>query len=340
MTSPAPSPGPAKRSKRLYVYWGVAFTLLAVTGAFCWFVIVPVLSAREAVDRVRDGRSWSQAARREVQLLGGPREAARSLGLYVRMPAFVAPDPAVAANMLSLCGSEATAALISLIKHEDIKVQRRAVWALGQVGDPRATGPLILSLTHTDKDMRWFAAEALGKICDPSSADALNSALEDESDRVRRSAAIALGNLGDRRASDPLMALLKDKPPIKWDRRHPVVRALTHIKDPRIPAILIPLLEDDNYAIRFEVAKALGILRAPEAIPPLMVRVLQDKNRGVRAEAAKSLGLIGHEKAILVLEPALKDKSEYVREAAAEALKRIRGKRRRRSGNDHRVPAT
>ncbi len=185
----------------------------------------------------------------------------------------------------------------------------------------------MISLTDTDVNIRWFAADALGKICDQRSADALHSALSDESDLVRESAALALGNLGDRRAMGALRALLKEKREPKWDRRQVVVQSLTCIGDSRVPAILIPLLEDDNWAIRSEVAKALGILRAPEATPPLMMRVLHDKHSIVRGEAAKSLGLIGHEKAILALEPALEDKTEYVREAASEALKRIREKR-------------
>jgi len=72
MTTPAHSPAPAKRSKRLYILWGVALTLLLAAGAFCWAVVVPVWQVRSIVDECT-GNQLSQAE--GVAQLGGPTRA-------------------------------------------------------------------------------------------------------------------------------------------------------------------------------------------------------------------------------------------------------------------------
>ena len=58
-----------------------------------------------------------------------------------------------------------------------------------------------------------------------------------------------------------------------------------------------------------------------------IVKVLKDKDRDVRWVAAWALGEIGDQAAVPALSKALKDKHETVRDAAAEALKKLEGKK-------------
>jgi hypothetical protein len=87
-----------KRSRRVCIYWGIALTLLVTVGLLCWLVVVPVMEVDEAlqgcdlptlkglhpppqeVERLRT--QYQQA----IKELGGPEQAERKLGLYMRLP--------------------------------------------------------------------------------------------------------------------------------------------------------------------------------------------------------------------------------------------------------------
>ncbi len=176
MTEP---PAEEKRSKRIYVYWGVAFALLLAVGLFSWFVVRPVLEVRRWLPgaQVPD----SSAALDEIDKLGGPERAAAKLSLYLRVAARSSEEKWVICHHLGFCGRRATPTLVRALRDEDARVGDTAAWALRYAGDPRAVQPLI-------------------------------AALRDESDNVRNAAAESLGWLGDRRAIGPLEAIPADAP--------------------------------------------------------------------------------------------------------------------------------
>lgn len=78
---------------------------------------------------------------------------------------------------------------------------------------------------------------------------------------------------------------------------------------------------------RANAAIALGELRAKEALPALMDALLKDKSPRVRWEAAKALGLIGDERAVAPLIEALEDENPNVRMYSAYALGEIKSPR-------------
>ena len=45
-------PAPSNRSRRIYVLWSVALTLLISTALFCWLVVVPYLETRTVILRI------------------------------------------------------------------------------------------------------------------------------------------------------------------------------------------------------------------------------------------------------------------------------------------------
>jgi len=92
-----------------------------------------------------------------------------------------------------------------------------------------------------------------------------------------------------------------------------------------IPA-LAEAMKDEDKEVRTYAAFGLGAIGSPPAVSAL-ASALQDRAKLTRALAAFALGLVGPDAkpTIPALTQALKDKDEDVREAAAEALRTIRG---------------
>ncbi len=130
MTAPAPSP--ERRSKRIYIYWGVALTLLVTVALVCWLVVVPVLDVRATVGRCR-GRDPDFG--KEIAHLGGPQNAAHRLTLYLKLPAWLVSDRPQAARLLGKCGDWGLSALYRLQKDKDEHpdVRNEAVEALAML---------------------------------------------------------------------------------------------------------------------------------------------------------------------------------------------------------------
>jgi HEAT repeat protein len=110
-------------------------------------------------------------------------------------------------------------------------------------------------------------------------------------------AIIALGMIGDPRAIEPLMEYLANSP---------------------------------NELLRADIAKALGRIGDKRAAPLLISTMERDSYEHCRYEAAWALGEIGDKQAVSSLKKALKDKDEYVREQATEALEKIESRRERK----------
>ena len=86
---------------------------------------------------------------------------------------------------------------------------------------------------------------------------------------------------------------------------------------------LIHTLEDDDYVLRAEAAKALGSIgpEAKEAVPAL-AKALRDDIRLVQWHATEALISIGAQ-AVPALKEAMEDESETVRFSAARALESL-----------------
>ena len=89
----------------------------------------------------------------------------------VRVLGYVEGDAAQEA--LIDIGSPAVEPLIAALERNDEKVGRRAAFALGQIGDPRAIEPLIAALDHRHRDVRRAAALALARFDDPRVVETL-----------------------------------------------------------------------------------------------------------------------------------------------------------------------
>jgi len=216
--------------------------------------------------------------------------------------------------------SRAIEPLISVLKDKDSYVRVDAAQALGDIGDSRVVEPLIAALKDEEGEFEWGVIEALGDIGDSRAVEPLATALKDDFHVVREVAAQALGRIGDYQAVESLIALLKDE---EKDVRKSAIEALIKISeagDPRAVEPLIIALNDRDFFVRTEAARALGRIGDPRAVEPLII-ALNDKELVVRINAAIALGKISDPHAVEPLVSLRKDSS--VRKFATQALIKI-----------------
>ena len=84
------------------------------------------------------------------------------------------------------------------------------------------------------------------------------------------------------------------------------------------------LKNDDNAVVRHEVCYQIAGRNMRDKIPDLVESGLHDKSELVRHEAIECLGIIRAFDKIDVMEKALEDPSDYVRETARMVLKRMK----------------
>jgi len=238
-------------------------------------------------------------------------------------------------NALIRIGPDSRAAVPVLIKRlscDDFHTQYWACRALGAIGpDAKPATPKLVQLIDSGvTSVRRNAAAALGNIgpaVGEKAVAALIKTLSDYSQPVRQQALIALGKLG------PLAA--PAIPPIEQGLQEPLAfkpaanaaRTLWLLKpDPEIPArALLAELEagDEPWA----AAHVLGEIGVELGVFDEVAETLKSDNREARLYAAVALGEIGPKAANArpALERALDDEDEEVREAAEEALERIKG---------------
>jgi len=89
--------------------------------------------------------------------------------------------------------------------------------------------------------------------------------------------------------------------------------------------ILLPLLHDPDWKVRYRAAEALCMIQAPDTVGDL-IRATADEKDHVRYMAAKGLREFGTPDAVPALSCLLSDENEYVKRMATAALDTIREK--------------
>jgi HEAT repeat protein len=155
------------------------------------------------------------------------------------------------------------------------------VWALGEIGDPRAIPALVGALGSDDVEVAKYATRSLVKL-GPSATEALVAALDDPSPRRRRYAVRALGEIRDERSLEPLLSLGErvDREVLLW--------ALGRLGDPRGFSILAAAAADSESGVRLTAIQALRDLGDGRAVP-LLTAALEDEEWRVREWAARGL---------------------------------------------------
>ena len=181
--------------------------------------------------------------------------------------------------------------LIKALSYKDADVRSAACRALRIIKDIRAVGPLLVLLKDPNESMRREAIYALGELEDPRVADALLPILADKSSFP--ATAHVLADLKDPRLYDHLVKALEDD-----DLRGSAAWTMGGLGDPRAVKLLVPLLTHADLKTRQAVIYALFRFQSPEAIDQLKHYIkeikpsLKDSDAYVRQWAIEVLGKI------------------------------------------------
>lgn len=196
---------------------------------------------------------------------------------------------------------EAIAALAQCVKDPNMSVRINAVFALARMGSVAGTAvPALAESVIQDKDagIRKESAKALA-LMGPAASEAtpaLIKALQDANAEVRQQAAYGLGRI----KPDAMLALPE----------------------------LLKAVKDKDKSVRCHAIHALGALGKPatSAIPELIRVLKEDVVADVRLAAIEELATFGPDAraALDVLMIASRDGKPAIREAAQEAVKKIR----------------
>ncbi len=158
---------PKKRSRKLYILWAIALTLLLTAALFCWLVVVPVWRVR-AVLTLMPTKNYGPL----ITKLGGEHAAATELYEYLRRPDWQAPSKRKALDLMSNVSSGREAiADAPLDRDLLLEVRLEVIRYLGTEPDSsmddeewRARALERAAREADDPEIRQAAREALKKI--------------------------------------------------------------------------------------------------------------------------------------------------------------------------------
>jgi HEAT repeat protein len=170
-----------------------------------------------------------------------------------------------------------------------------------------------------DRDVRATALNALVVLRVDDAADLARAGLEDQDGFVRATAAKLVGDLDSDRDAERLVTMLRaDSDPIVRLR---AAEALARIGGETAVAGLAQGLSDPMDDVRLAATRGLRQLNPGFAKPALARLLLEDPHYEIRVQAARALGITGDPEMRPLLEAALEDPNEFVRAAAANALR-------------------
>ena len=259
-----------------------------------------------------------------------------SESLRVEKDAKVRQEVATTIGRLGRLGKPAVLALVPLLKDADAGVRAAVADALGRIGsDAKATTPELMPLLKDpEKSVRQAAVFALGRV-EPDDTINVSAAivgmLKSETDsEFRREVIVTLGFLGDR-STETVQALASALKDPNAELRQQTVLALSRFGGAAKLAsaeLTRVFKEDVDKTVRTYAVHALSQSYGTDAkslIPLLTERLKADTDFEVRIVIVEELGSLGAEgkEALPALREARRDPQIKVREAAAEAIKRI-----------------
>jgi HEAT repeat protein len=188
---------------------------------------------------------------------------------------------------LATIGSAGSDLLLVALKDEDRGVRETAAKGLGEIKDNRAVEALVAALSDSDIRVRYEARLSLGKIGSPA-VKSLLTALTHKDVHVRQGAVEALGYIADPQAVKPLVSILGD-----LKLQDEPVKALIRMGSAAVEQ-LAAALEDSDDNVRWRAVEALTKI-GDSRVTRRLVGALNDRNWELRAEAAKALRSLGWE---------------------------------------------
>ncbi len=205
--------------------------------------------------------------------------------------------------------------LIEMLNDENRGLRKKAVRALGELGDERAVIALISALKDEDYNVKKGVIYTLGKLGDQRAKDPLFEVWLDKKEDIelRSDAVFSLVELGDLRIFQIEEENLP-RPSIPWNFPDDIK---LHNPDAELALLNIYVYGYDSYIDgEYEIGAFLS--------RSLLVQVLKENNdRELRIAAAHILGEIGQRQEVELLCQALNDEDDIIRNVAARSLGRI-----------------
>lgn len=219
-------------------------------------------------------------------------------------------------------GADTVRHLIQVSVTNDVTLRRLLADALAATADEKTADLVFAAMRDAQPYTRWVAVRSLGKLRHPKAADRLfNDALKDRVPDVRVAALEAIVERGDKKAEETVqreaqrgddgaslaaLALLADFPSDStWQllvklagsgKPAVAITALDVIGETRKPEgvpVLDRALKSKDWPVRVAAIRALGKIRAAEAVDALVVQIAREEGR-LLAECADALrGLTG-----------------------------------------------
>jgi len=209
----------------------------------------------------------------------------------------------------------------------DENVRIAASYALVRLGSSAELLSLQKAARSADQTVRANAVWLIGKSGDKGSVDLLNLVRnsEDSEAKVRFQAAEAVARLGDERIYMKLWTMLISK---YIDNRIMGVKAMGALGSREGKNALITMLDDEVLEVRLSAAEQLGMLGYNFGEAEVFDVFTQGLTSGlgeieavkVKVLTALAIGQIGTERLAAELPGLLKDRSKFVRIAAAKAV--------------------
>ena len=208
---------------------------------------------------------------------------------------------------------------------QDVRIA--AAYAMDKLGYADSFGLISKAITSDDQEIRANAALLLGKIGDKRALEPLYWAMRDEDSgpKVMFQAAESIAMLGDKRIYSKLWTELIS---FYADDRVLGIRAMGALGTVDAQNALITMLYDEILEVRLAAAEQLGMLNDTAGEPividvftrNLTAKMKKQEIEYVRVRTALAIGQIGTASLVKYLPQLLKDKSKFVRIAAAKAV--------------------
>jgi len=212
-------------------------------------------------------------------------------------------------------------------------VREAAAVALGKTKDADAIAAIIEAFSDDSRYVRSAVVRALGESDDPRALPVLIAALEDTDQDVHSAAVRILSGRKDPHVFPALSKMLKSR---YLDLRAMAAESMGITGDPRAVSVLLQALERNNRYLRFVPAtyRTMDKVRNTRDLYEVMDDVdrfsrfseFNEAYKKVRVAIVRALGKINDPRAASGLAKALKDSSDEVRSAAAEAIKELKTK--------------
>ncbi|MFP2909558.1 HEAT repeat domain-containing protein [Pyxidicoccus sp. 3LFB2] len=300
---------------------------------------LPMLHQYLASEKKPEVRAALAQALREVKHASSVEPLKAALEPAATEPSAQRANKELVATLGAIGDTRAIPALVPLLRAKDNYTRIEAAQVLGAMKAKEAVEPLIA--LATDESVEPFlnkkAIEALGNIGDPRAAPALIRMLTKE--RKGKSfyveSSYALFQLGQP-AADALLPALEGRDPdlLKWAQSNGVnpasyaMKAATVLGDLREKRAVGALLKQLSFThsdaqiqalVRMQAADALARMRAPEAVKPL-AGLVSETDPTVRDAYVRALSRLGGRDALPALEKAAGTGDFDSREIAVRGL--------------------